>query len=217
MLFTAVDLNVTEEDEEMVDLIASRMKPVIRGKNSAFEAVIRCVVVGLQALAVLESLDPEGKKRLILAAIYKAMDETKSPLDKFEEILKPVIAEVIDSLLETDAGTLKFRKKPRRYLWKKWCCCGCAEVKTPPSALETPPAPAPLVLSPPPSPLPMTPPPVPEIKPVAPPQTLLSKHRSKLIDNRPNTDGAADDASDDGKDDTGGVGVVVDDDDGIPI
>lgn len=209
VLFSAIDLKVGDEDEEIVELIASRMKPVIRGKKTPFEAVVRCIIVALQALAVLEDLDPEGKKRLILAAIYKAMDETKSPIDKFEEILKPIIAELIDSLLQADEGTLKFRKRPRRYLWKKWVCCGCAKLRRPPKVRSKPPASRgepqgdfPDINSPRPSmDRPSSGKPFPELKPVADPTKADGNDEDGLTE-----DGQA---KDDGKDELSDNGVAI--------
>ena len=108
------DLPTDADDQEIVGLLAVRLRRVIRQKNNnPLDALMDCVVLALQVLDTLD-FSPERQENLIVLAVHTVMDETKSPIDKYEETLKPIVTSAIRTLLVVDNGQLRIKQKPIR-------------------------------------------------------------------------------------------------------
>ena len=130
------------DEESMIETITVQMKKVFREhKHDPLDVVMQCVVIGLEMLDIIDDLEAEQKKKLIIAAVLKGMEETESPLDKYEVILRPLIATAIDNLLVANDGKLHIRKPKRCRIF---CCGGKKKSKQSPA-----PAPAPAPAAPP--------------------------------------------------------------------
>jgi hypothetical protein len=90
------------------------LKPLLEKDGKVdMDKVVHAVAEGVSYLSG-DELDGAAKKALIIDVIHQIMDDTESPMDAFEPILKPLIGATIDKFLVVRRNRLRLRM-PR--LW----------------------------------------------------------------------------------------------------
>jgi len=85
--------------------------------NNLMEVLIYCIK---HLASINKNLTGQQKKKLIIDSILLAIDETdSSSLEQFEPLIKIMIPNVIDNLIDVEKGKIKLNKKI------KHLCCGC--------------------------------------------------------------------------------------------
>ena len=95
------------------EMIEDCMEIISQAKLGEFSwaNLVKSIKLTIEHVDDVKGLTPQGKKDLVIAVAKTIIDRDHGPLDKFDDIFKPLIAATIDELLEVHASGLKLRKQ----------------------------------------------------------------------------------------------------------
>ena len=112
-------MNSHKTSKEMVELknLILHGFPAGVDHNNLMEVLIYCIK---HLASINKNLTGQQKKKLIIDSILLVIDETdSSSLEQFEPLIKIMIPNVIDNLIDVEKGKIILNKKI------KHLCCGC--------------------------------------------------------------------------------------------
>lgn len=84
----------------------------------SYTEMVECVTKGMMLVGPIKKLSGEQKKKIVIELLIYAMEETDSgAMEKYEHYIIDVIPSIIDFLIETEKGKLRFNTKIKHCLF----------------------------------------------------------------------------------------------------
>ena len=119
------NLSMEEVQEEYANDIFEDAKSVVstvlNKEGNILTKVITIVKLLIEHFEKSQNLTGPMKKKLVIDIIFRIIEEDKGPLDKFDEIIKPLVASAIDELVYVGKNGLQF--SPTRNKEPVSCLC----------------------------------------------------------------------------------------------
>jgi uncharacterized membrane protein len=99
--------NLVEDCKTMI--ASQKMKSV-----SILEKIMTIVKILIIHIDDIKQLTGDSKKALLIDVVHELIDQDEGVLDRFDDIIKPIISSAIEELIEVDKNGLKLKKS--------YCC-----------------------------------------------------------------------------------------------
>ena len=117
--------SMDEINEDYVNKIYEDAKVVVstvmNKEGNILNKMITIVKILIEYFEESKNLTGPMKKKLVIDIIFRIIEEDKGPLDKFDEIIKPLVASAIDELVYVGKNGLQF--SPTRNKERVSCLC----------------------------------------------------------------------------------------------
>lgn len=93
---------------------------VIGQKENVMSGLFKFIKISMEYVEDIQGLTGREKKDLVIEVVHELIDRDEGPLDRFDDIIKPLVEGAIEQFIEVGHNGIKLNVKKPKWCFK-WC------------------------------------------------------------------------------------------------